>query len=156
MCEVLRFLTSVSTVEPATLFSHSSVPRVLCAWVLVEKSTDAGGKGATAPSRGWEGVVVWVWAERLCWETEIDGCGWDWWGGWEEDWFCWAEDAACCWDAAVACCCCCFLANRGGSLDPPPPLPFSPELFLPQFYREKKQQKMFLFTRKVYTDTVYI
>ena len=56
---------------PATLFSHSSVPRVLCVCTgaggrLFEvKSTVAGGmegSGATAPSRvcgdavGWEGA----------------------------------------------------------------------------------------------------
>lgn len=55
-----RFLTSGRTVEPATLFSHSSVPSVLCVCVgaggrLFEvKSTVGGGidgRGATAPSR---------------------------------------------------------------------------------------------------------
>lgn len=54
-----RFLTSGRTVGPATLFSHSSVPRVLCACVAAGgrlfdvKSTLAGGmegRGAVDPS----------------------------------------------------------------------------------------------------------
>lgn len=51
----LRFLTSGKTADPATLFSHSSVPRVLCVCagvggrLFVVKSTVEGE--ATVPSR---------------------------------------------------------------------------------------------------------
>lgn len=56
----LRFLTSGRTVEPATLFSHSSVPRALCVCagaggrLFGAKSTLAGGmegRGVVDPSR---------------------------------------------------------------------------------------------------------
>lgn len=79
-------------VDPATLFSQSSVPRVL--WgcvsratggrgVLEVKSTVVGvgavGRVATEPSR--------VWGEAAGWEGggswEADRRGWDCWGGGE-------------------------------------------------------------------------
>lgn len=119
----LRFLTSGRTADPATLFSHSSVPRVLCVCVggggrVFEVKSTVEGE-ATVPSRIWGFAAGWEGGWWGCWGAEMDDGCWACGVGPERGW---ADEAGCCDDD-------CFFANLGGSF-PPPPLPFSPLLFL--------------------------
>lgn len=113
---------SFRTAEAGTLFSHSSVPRPLWAWVFCRPLPDTVYSVlAAVPPAAW----FWGWTEACGWPGVCVAHG-------DCAWACaWA--CACC-AAAAAACCCCFLANLGGSLEFWP-RPFSLDPFLVQTWK---------------------